>query len=126
MIDKKVNSGSLSNRKDILRESLVINDSMKRLYKMKKSEKYDSMIFNPPSIADQMKQKSLFSNNPVEQVNKSQAGISRYKDKSQESNLKNKRSSEYEPVDKRPKQVIDVNNFLNWTKKENPINLSNY
>ena len=89
MINKKVNSGSLSNRKDILRESLVINDSMKRLYKMKKSEKYDSMIFNPPSIADQMKQKSLFSNNPVEQVNKAQAGISRYKDKSQESNIKN-------------------------------------
>lgn len=30
--NNKGNSGSLSNRKDILRESLVINESMKRLY----------------------------------------------------------------------------------------------
>ena len=33
---------------------------------------------------------------------------------------------EFNKSDNRPKQVTETANFLNWTKKERPVNLTNY
>lgn len=52
-------------RGNLLKESLVLNDSMKRVYRMHKSEKFGSKIFNPPSIVEQMKDRGLYQNNPI-------------------------------------------------------------
>ena len=46
--------------------------------------------------------------------------------KGNESNKKNRESMEFNKSDNRPKQVAETANFLNWTKKERPVNLTNY
>jgi hypothetical protein len=33
---------------------------------------------------------------------------------------------EFNKSDNRPKQIAETANFLNWTKKERPVNLTNY
>jgi hypothetical protein len=38
-----------------------------------KQEKYDSKVFNPPSIVKQVKDKGLYFNDPVNLVNQSMA-----------------------------------------------------
>ena len=46
--------------------------------------------------------------------------------KGNESNKKNRESMEFNKSDNRPKQIAETANFLNWTKKERPVNLTNY
>jgi len=33
---------------------------MKQFYQMQRSEKFDSKVFNPPSIVQQLKQRSMY------------------------------------------------------------------
>jgi hypothetical protein len=44
----------------LLGESLVMNEPNKTLYKVQKVERYDSKVFNPPSIVFQLKQRGLY------------------------------------------------------------------
>ena len=46
--------------------------------------------------------------------------------KGNESNKKNRESLEFNRVDNRPKQIAEMANILNWTKKERTVNLTNY
>ena len=135
----------------LLGESLVLNEPNTTLYKVQKVERYDSKVFNPPSIVFQLKQRGLYQNDAVQKVSQSindkdftrfrsvfnsQVGapaakhppmvdeINNYK--GNESNKKNRESLEFNRVDNRPKQIAEMANILNWTKKERTVNLTNY
>lgn len=52
----------------LLGESLVMNEPNKTLYKVQKVERYDSKVFNPPSIVFQLKQRGLYQNDAIQKV----------------------------------------------------------
>jgi hypothetical protein len=47
---------------------------MKQFYQMQRSEKFDSKVFNPPSIVQQLKQRSMYQNDPTKLVSQSVSG----------------------------------------------------
>lgn len=61
------NAGSKSAMRHhgLLGESLVLNEPNKTLYKVQKVERYDSKVFNPPSIVFQLKQRGLYQNDAI-------------------------------------------------------------
>ena len=58
-------SKSAMRHHSLLGESLVLNEPNKTLYKFQKVEKYESRVFNPPSIVFQLKQRGLYQNDAI-------------------------------------------------------------
>lgn len=82
---------------------------MKKVYRLQKSQKFGSKVFNPSSIISQMKERGLYGNDPVGYVKvetdaRFRNQISQLSPlKVKESNKKNQESLEFSKVDSRPK-----------------------